>query len=163
MQFYQAMAPRDKGGDGVKIGTSVGAVVGAHKKNDEGGMDIEHVELLEASMVGIPMNQRSWVQKAAKAIAELDAAQVETDDDDTPDAPAPVEQPGDVEDAPVEAPAPEATSSTTQADIDATNAEIASGEVDKALADDITTKGDLSTADRSDLPDSAFACPEKRK
>ena len=47
--------------------TSVGAIVKAHQRNKDGGLDIEHVDCKEGSIVGIPMNQRSWTQKAATA------------------------------------------------------------------------------------------------
>lgn len=81
VQLHKAMAPRKDGGDGVNVGTSVGAVVEDHKRNKDGGLDIEHVDLIEGSMVGIPMNQRSWVQKAAKAARELDERGDDTEEE----------------------------------------------------------------------------------
>lgn len=56
----------------VTFGASIGAFVRDHKRNQSGGMDIYHVDTKEASIVGIPMNQRSWTYKAAKAAAALD-------------------------------------------------------------------------------------------
>ena len=56
---------------GSKLGLSVGALIpegGAHKNKDGGGWIIEHVELLETSLVSIPANQRSWVEFAAKSL-----------------------------------------------------------------------------------------------
>jgi len=53
---------------GVKLGTSIGAIVKDWEKNAEGGWDIKDVELLEASIVGIPANPRSWVHYAVKSL-----------------------------------------------------------------------------------------------
>ena len=63
--------------DGTKLGCSIGALIpegGATKTKD--GLSIDAVRLLEASIVGIPANPRSFVQYATKAWmkAELDAA-----------------------------------------------------------------------------------------
>lgn len=78
----------------VTFGTSVGAIVKQHKRNGDGGMDIYHVDCKEASIVGIPMNQRSWTYKAAKAAQGLvdDDSTTELDDEDetlTESAPPP--------------------------------------------------------------------------
>jgi hypothetical protein len=67
----------------VTFGASIGAVVTEHQRNKAGGMDIYHVIGKEASLVGIPMNQRSWTYKAAKAAEALDTADL--DDDDEPE------------------------------------------------------------------------------
>lgn len=111
----RAMQAADSIANGVKLGTSVGAIVTKHAKNSEGGKRIAHVDLKEGSIVGIPMNQRSWVQKAATAAQALDEAGIEPvlDDDDTPEVKAeePVVQNG----------VPEGTSWTTTATTDATN------------------------------------------
>jgi HK97 family phage prohead protease len=56
---------------GVKLGTSIGAIVKEWDKNKEGGWDIRDVELMEASIVGIPANPRSWVQHARKSLDDL--------------------------------------------------------------------------------------------
>jgi phage head maturation protease len=126
---------------GVRVGTSVGAAVTNHKKKGDGGMDIEHVELIEGSIVGIPMNQRSWVQKAAKAAQTLDEREDDAEDDDEgPEAPEGV----------VEA---EKASDEATEDV-------------AAIADDPepdTTKGDLNAEARGNLDADQFACPEKRK
>jgi HK97 family phage prohead protease len=53
-----------------KLGLSIGAMIpedGAKRRKD-GSYLIEHVNLLETSIVGIPANPRSWVQYAVKAI-----------------------------------------------------------------------------------------------
>lgn len=57
---------------GVKLGTSIGAIVRHAEKKKGGGLRIDDLELLEASIVGIPANPRSWVQYALKSIANLD-------------------------------------------------------------------------------------------
>ena len=58
---------------GVKLGVSIGAIVTDWDLKDEkagfwGGLIINGVNLLEASIVGIPANPRSWVQNAVRAI-----------------------------------------------------------------------------------------------
>lgn len=65
---------------GVKLGTSIGAMIpeGAARKGDNGGYIFDELRLLEASIVGIPQNPRSWVEYAASAI-EL----TEDEDEDT--------------------------------------------------------------------------------
>jgi HK97 family phage prohead protease len=60
---------------GVKLGTSIGAIVRSAEKKKGGGLRISDLELLEASIVGIPANPRSWVQYAVKSINSLDAAE----------------------------------------------------------------------------------------
>lgn len=52
----------------VKLGASVTAIVRKHRRNAVGGMNVSDVEVIEASVVGVPENQRSWAQKAAVAI-----------------------------------------------------------------------------------------------
>ena len=54
---------------GVKLGTSIGAIVKTAKKKKDGGLRISELELLEASIVGIPANPRSWVQYAVKSLS----------------------------------------------------------------------------------------------
>ena len=51
---------------GIKAGISIGAMISDWAFRDEdqgfwGGLEIKKVDLLEASIVGIPANQRSWV------------------------------------------------------------------------------------------------------
>jgi HK97 family phage prohead protease len=63
--------------DGTKLGCSIGALIpegGATKTKS--GLSIDEVRLLEASIVGIPANPRSFVQYATKALmkAQLDDA-----------------------------------------------------------------------------------------
>lgn len=68
---------------GTKLGTSIGALVKEYDKNTDGGWDINEVELLEASIVGIPANPRSWVHYARKSI-EL-ALEKDEDPDEEPE------------------------------------------------------------------------------
>jgi flagellin-like hook-associated protein FlgL len=58
--------------NGTKLGTSIGAQVRHATKKKGGGMVIDDILLLEASIVGIPANPRSWVQSAIKSIKSLD-------------------------------------------------------------------------------------------
>lgn len=53
--------------NGTKLGTSIGAIIKDGYK-DEDGYVFDDVALLEASIVGIPANPRSWVQYALKAL-----------------------------------------------------------------------------------------------
>lgn len=58
---------------GIKAGISIGAMIldYAFKDEDEGwwgGLEIKKVDLLEASIVGIPANQRSWVINGLQAL-----------------------------------------------------------------------------------------------
>lgn len=69
---------------GVQLGTSIGAMIpkGTVKKNPSGdGHLFDDLRLLEASIVGIPQNPRSWVQYATKAY-EVKGAVIEDDEDD---------------------------------------------------------------------------------
>lgn len=90
----RAIQLHDSISGGMRWGSSVGAIVTKHRKNDVGRYDIEHINVKECSMVGIPINQRSWVQKAANAAESLDdAASVERFDDEDDDAPSVIEAP----------------------------------------------------------------------
>jgi hypothetical protein len=61
---------------GVKLGTSIGAIVKDAKKKKDGGLVISDLQLLEASIVGIPANPRSWVQYAVKSLEDFDEIEV---------------------------------------------------------------------------------------
>ena len=71
---------------GVKLGLSIGAKVDkVSKKKGDGGEDtyiIESVKLLETSVVGIPANQRSYLQNAIKSLRLADGAPYREDADD---------------------------------------------------------------------------------
>lgn len=55
---------------GTKLGLSIGAMIpeGGAKRQKSGSFVIEHVDLLETSLVSIPANPRSWVEYAAKSL-----------------------------------------------------------------------------------------------
>lgn len=56
---------------GTKLGLSIGAMIpdgGATRDRKSGAYQIEHVELLETSLVGVPANPRSWVEYAVKSL-----------------------------------------------------------------------------------------------
>jgi phage head maturation protease len=56
---------------GFKFGTSIGALIppdGAKQNPQTGAWDIYDIQLLEASIVGVPANPRSWVQYATKSL-----------------------------------------------------------------------------------------------
>lgn len=61
--------------DGVTLGVSIGAYILEYSFKDEkqgfwGGLIIEKMLLVETSIVGIPANQRSWVQNGVIAIGK---------------------------------------------------------------------------------------------
>jgi phage head maturation protease len=58
---------------GVKLGTSIGAQIpeGGAKRNKNGTLVVSDVNLLEASVVGIPANPRSWVHYALKSLNSI--------------------------------------------------------------------------------------------
>ncbi len=62
---------------GTRLGTSIGALVPADgfKKNNRGGVSISQLNLVEASIVGVPANPRTWVHYAMKSL-NLDAIPV---------------------------------------------------------------------------------------
>jgi len=59
---------------GTKLGLSIGALIpeGGARKEKGGNYIIDHVELLETSLVGIPANPRSWVEYAAKSLRGIE-------------------------------------------------------------------------------------------
>jgi HK97 family phage prohead protease len=57
--------------NGTKLGLSIGARIpdgGASRSKDTGRYVIDHVDLLETSIVGVPANPRSWVEYAVKSL-----------------------------------------------------------------------------------------------
>lgn len=81
--------------NGVKLGTSIGAIVRHATKKKGGGLLIDDVDLLEASLVGIPANPRSWVQYAVKGLNQVEDPiideEVDADFDITEAADSPVD------------------------------------------------------------------------
>ena len=66
----------------VKFGTSIGAIVRKHTRDKEtGGMLIDSISGKEASIVGIPKNQRSWAYKASAAVADMPDDEALADDE----------------------------------------------------------------------------------
>lgn len=56
---------------GVQLGLSIGAMIpdgGAKVDRKTGAYTIDHVDLVETSIVGVPANPRSWVEYATKAL-----------------------------------------------------------------------------------------------
>jgi HK97 family phage prohead protease len=57
--------------NGTQLGLSIGAMIpdgGATRDRKTGSYEINHVELLETSLVGVPANPRSWVEYAVKSL-----------------------------------------------------------------------------------------------
>jgi len=82
VQLHESIA-----GGYVKFGTSIGAIVKKHSRDkDTGGMLIDSIVGKEASIVGIPKNQRSWAYKAS--VAAADVPEDEALADDEPEEPA---------------------------------------------------------------------------
>lgn len=67
-----------------KLGASLTAYVRKHAKKPNGGMLITEIEPLEASVVGIAENQRSWAHKAAVAIKSFGGQIPDFEDEDDP-------------------------------------------------------------------------------
>ena len=81
----------------VKLGCSIDAFVLDHARKKGGGLAIEGLDVFAASIVGVPMNQRSWTQKAVRAIKSFQGDPDEEDDVVTKEANEGLElQPGDV-------------------------------------------------------------------
>jgi len=66
MELWRSMS-----GGFVKFGASIGAFVVEHERRKGGGIRIDDIDAYEASIVGVPMNQRSWAYYAAKAVKSL--------------------------------------------------------------------------------------------
>ena len=144
----------------VKLGCSIDAFVLEHEpKRSEKGLLIDGLDVFAASIVGVPMNQRSWTQKAVRAIkgfhgepedqeesmgTETENAASEAVLDGLEAIEKQVEGTGVVMEA-IEVPA------------DGTEVEITADEAE------VVEKGDMSAKQRNNLDDSEFACPEKRK
>lgn len=66
----------------VKLGTSVTAFVNKHQRHPNGrGMLISGLDVIEASIVGVPDNQRSWAKSAAIAIKGFGHTIADQEDD----------------------------------------------------------------------------------
>jgi HK97 family phage prohead protease len=70
--------------NGTQLGLSIGAMIpegGAERDRKSGAYLINHVDLIETSLVGVPANPRSWVEYAVKALrsapVEIEAEEIE--------------------------------------------------------------------------------------
>lgn len=132
----------------VKLGASITAYVKKHAKKPNGGMLISEIEPLEASVVGIAENQRSWAHKASVAVKNfggvLPSEEDEEDEDemsdnetiekgldptiDPPAASAQVEEPASTDAEPTEADAHETAEDATEDAQDSTTADEPAGD-----------------------------------
>lgn len=106
--------------DMVKLGVSIGAMIEDWEYIDKdagfwGGLRIKKVDLLEASIVGIPANQRSWVQNAVKAIKSFTTSAQTEENEETADMPDPMTLSTDSDVEPVETETPEIIPETVEA------------------------------------------------
>jgi len=98
---------------GTQLGLSIGAMIpegGAERNRQTGAYLINHVDLIETSLVGVPANPRSWVEYAVKALrvapVEIEAVEEELEVGFAPVHEKAVEAP--VEEQPAEEPEAEA-------------------------------------------------------
>lgn len=89
LQTYRSLQPKADGRKGLRLGVSIGAQVTDWEFRDaqkswEGGIRIKGVNLLEASIVGIPANPLSWVQNAVKSLRSITPESAATTLDATP-------------------------------------------------------------------------------
>ena len=63
MQLHRSIS-----GGYVKLGCSIDAFVLEHTRKKSGGLNVDGLDVFAASIVGVPANQRSWTQKAVRAI-----------------------------------------------------------------------------------------------
>ena len=146
VQLHDSLA-----GGYVRLGCSIDAFVTDHRPKQAGRYDIDGLDVFAASIVGVPMNQRSWTQKAVRAIKGFTGdPEDEEGSESTPEA--------------VEA--PEAVLGAEKGIGGAILDSIAKAVVEHEGCDDCAdeiAKGDLSAKQRKRLPAEEFACPEKRK
>lgn len=118
-------------GDMVKLGVSIGAMIEDWEYIDKdagfwGGLRIKKVDLLEASIVGIPANQRSWVQNAVKAIKSFTtSANVEENEETSDMPPDPMTLSTDPVEEPVEVETPESAPESVEAAAEPETPEVA--------------------------------------
>lgn len=123
---------------GTQLGLSIGAMIpenGAVRDRKTGSYEINHVDLLETSLVGVPANPRSWVEYAVKSLnggitkdESLDEM-VEEVREDQADLP--------VDEAPSEEPPEEMTEEAVTARLDATTITTNSAEGTFTLTPDV--------------------------
>lgn len=147
---------------GTKLGLSIGAMIpeGGAKRQKSGSYVIDHVDLLETSIVGIPANPRSWVEYAVKSLRGKNVS--EADPEPQPE-PVPVPAEKDVEpeveasspEPVVEDVTPDVTDATVTVETPYANITVDTSEEGKSetpsLSDDATTDAVLDeTADGDD-------------
>lgn len=128
---------------GVRLGTSIGAIVKHAAKKKGGGHVINDVKLLEASIVGIPANPRSWVHYAMRSLAAVDADTVIDEETEV-----------DFDEADISV-VPPSTDGSGDGDSDGDVAKSVDGD-DSAVVSD----GDVSGADSTDSSDDDSASTE---
>jgi HK97 family phage prohead protease len=65
---------------GIQLGLSIGGMIpdgGARIDRKTGTYQIDHVDLVETSIVGVPANPRSWVEYATKALRKQESGELE--------------------------------------------------------------------------------------
>lgn len=73
---------------GTQLGLSIGAMIpegGAIRDRKSGSYVIEHIDLLETSLVGVPANPRSWVEYAVKSLKAIEIPEAEPEEDFDPE------------------------------------------------------------------------------
>lgn len=152
-----------------KLGASLTAFVRKHARKPNGGMLITEIEPLEASVVGIAENQRSWAHKAAVAIKSF-GGQVPDFDSEDEDDPMPetetiekaldpnidppvvteqVEEPASTDAAPPEADAPAAAEDATEDGQDSTTADEPAGDTPETASATADPDEDAPTVEKS--------------
>lgn len=128
---------------GTKLGISIGAMIpegGAVLDRKTGAYSIKHVELLEASFVGIPANPRSWVEYAVKSLKGKAVATLDEEEDV-----APVPETPEIEEA------DEAETDSPSQDAPKSKPENEGGLLDETADGDDERLGDTVTNAASDI------------
>lgn len=81
LQTYQSIKK------GTQLGTSIGAIVRHATKKKDGGLRIDELDLMEASIVSIPANPRSWVHYAMKSFNGTPEEETVLDEEKEAEAP----------------------------------------------------------------------------
>lgn len=149
---------------GVKLGVSIGANIEEWEFKDTekgwwGGLIIKKVNLLEASVVGIPANPRSWVTNAVKALKSFHSVDDTNSDIGDGDAAGPLEGDGVVRHG-VEVPEGSTATLTVNADGSSqVTIEKTETEATTITTDLVVYKGDAEESD--DAPDGETAESEE--
>lgn len=143
--------------DMVKLGVSIGAMIEDWEYIDKdagfwGGLRIKKVDLLEASIVGIPANQRSWVQNAVKAIKSFTTSAETEENEETSDMPDPMTLSTDPIEEPVDEVTPESAPEPVEAAADPETPETPESEetLQELPAVEAALEGESETEDDSE-------------